>query len=187
MQIDANPEIRLAHREELHEVGALVSDAFAPFRDVLPKHIFEPYLKDACDLAGRWEEAHVAVLEREGQLVGTVTYYADAACEGMGWPSGLAGLRTLAVAPWAQASGYGRALCEWCAMCARRQGAGGLALHTASFMTSACRLYESLGFQRRPSHDLLASDVIGFDAALGDQKIMAYLLPLQPSEDRTDG
>jgi GNAT superfamily N-acetyltransferase len=183
MQIDSEPNIRLASRQELEEVGALVADAFAPFRDVLPRHIFEPYVKDACDLAGRWTEASVAVLEIERRLIGTVTYYADAAGEDMGWPPGLAGLRTLAVAPSAQGSGYGRTLCEWCVMRARQQRAGGLALHTTSFMTSACMLYESHGFQRYPSHDLFASDVLGFDPALGDQKIVAYLLPLQQVED----
>ncbi|MER9184491.1 GNAT family N-acetyltransferase [Mesorhizobium sp. M0145] len=119
-------------------------------------------------------------------LVGTVTYYADAAFDGMGWPPGLAGLRTLAVVPSAQGRGYGRALCEWCVMQARLQGSGGLALHTASSMTSAYKLYESLGFERRPAHDLFASDIIGFDPALGDQQIIAYLLPLKQVESSRD-
>jgi hypothetical protein len=42
MQIDSEPNIRLASRQELEEVGALVADAFAPFRDVLPRHISDP-------------------------------------------------------------------------------------------------------------------------------------------------
>lgn len=184
MQSISKPRIRLAGREELDEIGALVSDAFAPFRDVLATHIFEPYVSDACNFAERWTEASVAVLERERRLVGTVTYYSDAAQEGMGWRPGLAGLRTLAVVPSAQGHGYGRALCEWCRMRAKRQRASGLALHTAAFMTPACMLYESLGFQRRPSYDLFASDVLAFDPALGDQKIIAYLLPLQRVDAR---
>ena len=184
MQIVSEPRVRLARLEERDEIGALISDAFAPFSYALPGHIFEPYVRDACDLAGRWAEADVAVLESEGQPLGTVTYYADAAREGMGWLPGLAGLRTLAVAPAAQGRGYGRLLCEWCVTRARQQGQGAVALHTASFMVSACKLYESIGFQRRPSHDLFASDVLGFDPALGDQKIIAYLLPLQGNPDR---
>jgi ribosomal protein S18 acetylase RimI-like enzyme len=186
MEIVSKPHVRLATRQELDEIETLVSDAFGSFRHVLARHIFEPYAKDACDLVGRWAEASIVVLERERRLVGTVTYYPDAAGEGMGWPPGLAGLRTLAVDPSAQGRGYGRALCEWCMRRARQQGAGALALHTASFMTSACMLYESLGFQRRPSHDLFASDIIGFDPALGDQKVIAYLLPLQHVEDSPD-
>jgi hypothetical protein len=73
----------------------------------LPAHIFEPYVKDACDFAGRWEEATIAVVEQDERLFGTVTYYANAAREGMGWPEGMAGLRTLAVAPAAQGYGFG--------------------------------------------------------------------------------
>ncbi|TIO09403.1 MAG: GNAT family N-acetyltransferase [Mesorhizobium sp.] len=179
MPVISKQGIRLARHEELDEISALVSDAFTSFQHALPRHIFEPYANDACDLAGRWEDASLAVFEHQGRLVGTVSYYAEAVHEGMGWPPGLAGLRTLAVAPSAQGHGYGRALCEWCVMRARQQGAGALALHTASFMTSACMLYENLGFQRRPAYDLFASDILGFDPALGDQKVIAYLLPFQ--------
>ncbi|MER8551689.1 GNAT family N-acetyltransferase [Mesorhizobium sp. M0976] len=186
MQIASKPRVHLASRQELDGIGLLVSEAFASLRPVLAPHIFEPYVKDARDVAGRWAKASVAVLEAEGRLVGTVTYNADAAFDRMGWPPGLAGLRTLAVAPSAQGRGYGRALCEWCVMQARRQGSGGLALHTASFMPSACKLYESLGFERRPAHDLFASDIIGFDPALGDQQIIAYLLPLKQVESSHD-
>ncbi|MER9251247.1 hypothetical protein NKI59_05445 [Mesorhizobium sp. M0598] len=34
----------------------------------------------------------------------------------------------------------------------------------------------------RFAHDLFASDIIGFDPALGDQQIFAYLLPLKQVE-----
>ncbi len=178
-KVPPKPVIRLARRDELDSVAALVANAFAPFKKELSPHLFEPYLKDARDLAGRWGEANVIVVERKGRFLGTVTYYADATREGMGWPSGLAGLRTLAVAPSVQGRGYGRMLCEWCIMRARQQGAAGLALHTAAFMSSACKLYERLGFQRCGTHDLFASEVLGIDQDLGDQKIIAYLLKLR--------
>lgn len=171
--------IRLAGRQELDAVAELVREAFAPFEEVLPRHIFEPYLKESSDFSARLADRDVAVLLRGDRLVGTVSYYADAAREDMGWASGLAGLRTLAVAPSAQGHGLGRALCEWCIARARHQGAPALVLHTAAFMTSACRLYERLGFKRRSEHDLLASTVLGFEPARGDQRILAYLLPLQ--------
>jgi len=177
--VSRNPVIRPVRRGELAEVIALVADAFGPFEKALPAHIFEPYLKDARDFAERWEEANVVAIEQDGQFVGTVTYYKDATCEGMGWPSGMAGLRTLAVAPSAQSRGYGRAPCEWCIARARQEGAEGLALHTAAFMSAACKLYEGLSFQRRDLNDLLASEVLGFDPLLGDQKIIAYVLPLR--------
>lgn len=178
MQPDQVPPVRLARLDELEEAGAIVVASFQSFRAWLPPHIFEPYVTDASDLAAASDDAAVAVMEHAGRIVGTVTYYEDAQREGMGWPSGYAGLRTLAVAPEAQGHGYGRKLCQWCIDRAREQHVETLALHTAEFMKSACRLYGSLGFQRRPQHDLVASGVLGFDPAHGDQRIIAYELPI---------
>lgn len=178
MQSDQVPAVRLARIDELEEAGAIIAASFDSFRASLPPHIFGPYVADASDLAATSDDAAVAVIEHAGRIVGTVTYYEDAQREGMGWPSGYAGLRTLAVAPEAQGHGYGRKLCQWCIDRAREQQAEALALHTAEFMKSACWLYESLGFQRRPRHDLVASGVLGFDPARGDQRIIAYEFPL---------
>ncbi|MFI0849323.1 GNAT family N-acetyltransferase [Mesorhizobium sp. IMUNJ 23232] len=178
MQSDQVPPVRLARLDELEEAGAIIAASFESFRASLPPHIFEPYVADASNLAAVWDDAAVAVMEHAGRIVGTVTYYEDAQREGMGWPSGYAGLRTLAVAPEAQGHGYGRKLCQWCIDRAREQPAEALALHTAEFMKSACKLYESLGFQRRPRRDLVASGVLGFDPAHGDQRIIAYELPI---------
>jgi ribosomal protein S18 acetylase RimI-like enzyme len=94
-------------------------------------------------------------------------------------------LRTLAVAPWAQGHGYGRALCVWCITRARHEQARALVLHTAEFMTAARKLYEGLGFHRRPSHDLLASDVLRLSAGQVDQKIMGYALTIVQSGSGT--
>ncbi len=135
--IDTEPMIRLAGRQELDAAAALVTDAFAQYRKTLPAHIFDPYLRDSCDFTSRWGRADIALLEAQGRLVGTVTYYAEAALEGMGWSAGSAGLRTLAVAPSAQGRGYGRALCMWCIRRARQEQAYALVLHTAEFMTAA--------------------------------------------------
>ena len=86
--------------------------------------------------------------------------------------------RKMAVAPSAQGTGYNHALCIWCLRRARQEQAYALVLHTAEFMTAACKLYDGLGFRRRPSHDLMASDVLGFGPRMVDQKIMAYALPI---------
>ena len=182
---DAESIIRLARRLELDAAAALVTDAFAQYRQILPAHIFDPYLRDSCDFTSRGNQADIALIEARGRLVGTVTYYAEAAREEMGWPLGFAGLRTLAVAPAAQGHGYGRALCLWCVERAREQRARALVLHTAAFMRAACRLYEGLGFRRSPLHDLTASSVLGFDPALGDQKIVAYSLPMDDARTHT--
>ncbi len=183
--IETEPTIRLAGRQDLDAAADLVTGAFAQYRSVLPAHIFDPYMRDSCDFTSRLSHADVALLEAHGRLLGTVTYFADAAREGMGWPLGFAGLRTLAVAPWAQGHGYGRALCVWCITRARHEQARALVLHTAEFMTAARKLYEGLGFHRRPSHDLLASDVLRLSAGQVDQKIMGYALTIVQSGSGT--
>lgn len=99
MTEEPNHYIRLAGRQELDAVAGLVREAFAPFEEVLPRHIFEPYLKESSDFSERLADTDVAVLLRGDRLVGTVSYYSDAAREGMGWASGLAGLRTLPLRP----------------------------------------------------------------------------------------
>lgn len=172
-------QIRMAGHQEADEVGAVVAASFDSFRSALPHHIFRPYVDEATNIAARSDDAGIVVAEASGQIVGSVTYYPDASDEGMGWPSRFAGLRTLAVLPSQQGKGIGRSLCEWCVKTARQHKADAVALHTAKFMTSACKLYENMGFQRLLAKDLLASDVLGFDPDLGDQDILAYVLPLR--------
>jgi ribosomal protein S18 acetylase RimI-like enzyme len=64
-----------------------------------------------------------------------------------------AGFRMLAVAPWAQGRGVGRALVEACIERARADGKAGLAIYTRPSMKMAHRLYESMGFQRDKASD----------------------------------
>jgi ribosomal protein S18 acetylase RimI-like enzyme len=66
---------------------------------------------------------------------------------------GEAGFRTLAVDPSARGRGVGRALTIACIERARASGRTGLALFTRPAMTTAHRLYGSLGFTRDSSRD----------------------------------
>jgi ribosomal protein S18 acetylase RimI-like enzyme len=59
----------------------------------------------------------------------------------------------LAVAPWSQGRGVGRALVEACIERARAAGKAGLAIYTRPSMKMAHRLYEAMGFQRDKSSD----------------------------------
>ena len=89
--------------------------------------------------------------------VGTVTYYPDAAAEGLGWPAGWAGLRALGVEPGARGRGVGRALMEACRRRAEAGGADVLCLHTDQFMTAAVAIYTAMGFRRAPAFDFDAT------------------------------
>jgi ribosomal protein S18 acetylase RimI-like enzyme len=64
------------------------------------------------------------------------------------------------VSPTAQGRGAGRALTVACIDRARAAGASGVALHSAEWMTTAHRLYESLGFARTPARDLTFPDLV---------------------------
>jgi len=93
------------------------------------------------------------VAEHAGRVAGTVTFYEDAAAEGLGWPAGWAGLRALGVDPAARGLGAGRALMDACLERALAVRAPVLCLHTAAFMTAAVAIYEAMGFRRAPSFD----------------------------------
>ena len=67
-------------------------------------------------------------------------------------------LRMLAVAPEAQGRGVGTALVQACIDQARADGKAEVTLHTAASMLAAQRLYERVGFHRRPDRDLVVDD-----------------------------
>ena len=93
------------------------------------------------------------VAEHDRRVVGAVTFYEDAAAEGLGWPAGWAGLRALGVDPAARRLGVGRALMDACLERALAARAPVLCLHTAAFMTAAVALYGAMGFRRAPTFD----------------------------------
>lgn len=39
-------------------------------------------------------------------------------------------------------------------------------------------MYERVGFVRCPKFDIYASSILGFDRSLGDEMVIAYMLPL---------
>ncbi len=52
-----------------------------------------------------------------------------------------------------------------------------VSVHTASFMTTACAMYERMGFRRAPEHDLRASEVVHEEGG-ADITAIAYRLDL---------
>jgi ribosomal protein S18 acetylase RimI-like enzyme len=82
-----------------------------------------------------------------------------------GWPE----LRLLAVAPMARGAGVGQALVDECVRRARASGHSELGLHTSESLRAAVRMYERMGFERAPEHDLRPE---------GAELVMAYRLPL---------
>lgn len=109
-------------------------------------------------MAGRAAEATVLVAhDGGGRLLGSVTFVARAGPYAEFSGPHEAGMRMLAVAPWAQGRGVGRVLVDECLRRAGTLGRAALVLHTVEVMAPARRLYESMGFRRRPEADRVLS------------------------------
>ena len=100
--------MREARRSDHQAVRQVIAAAYRQYATVLPPVAFDGYLADLLDLDARAGDSLLLVAEREGRIVGTVTFFEDAAKEGLGWPQGWAGLRALAVDPAARGHGIGR-------------------------------------------------------------------------------
>ena len=155
-------ELRRARPDQLEEVGRLTVAAYA---DLVPAE--DAYTGRLGDAAARAAEAELWVAERDGALLGSVTFcpagsaWREIAREDEGE------FRMLGVAPAARGQGVGRALVELCVRRSRVLGFDGLRMSTMATMTSAHRIYERVGFTRAPEDDW--SPVPGVD-------LLAYAL-----------
>lgn len=175
--VDPAVLVRPARKEEADRIGEIVRAAWAELRDGIPPVVFAAYVEESADVAARWDEAEVLVAEHGGQLAGTITHYADAGREGLGFPSGWAGFRTLAVDPARRGRGIGRRLLGASIDKACAEGAPTLAIHTSAVMKAACRLYEEAGFRRAPGYDVTGASALGMnDEEAGHIAVIAYRL-----------
>jgi GNAT superfamily N-acetyltransferase len=150
-------EVRDAGRSDLPAVRRVLLAAYQQYATAMPPAVFGRYLAELLDVEARAGVGRILVAEVGGRVVGTVTYYPDAAAEGLGWPAGWAGLRALGVEPAARGQGVGRALMEACRRRAEAGGAEVLCLHTDPFMTAAVAIYAAMGFRRAPAFDFDAT------------------------------
>jgi ribosomal protein S18 acetylase RimI-like enzyme len=95
----------------------------------------------------------VFVAERDGAVVGVVAISAPGAPDQAIAQAGEAELSRLVVAAPARQLGIGRALVGRCHELARARGWSAIVLWSRRYQTAAHRLYESLGYRRRPERD----------------------------------
>jgi len=169
--------VRPARSFEVEDISNLIKAALESFRGNVQPHVLDHYIAYSCDIAARWDDGEVLVAECDSRIVGTVTYAARSL---HGLPAEWASFRTLAVHPSVRGRGLGWTLVTTCIARAWEEGASTVGLHTAAFMTSALAIYQRAGFERCPEYDLCASDVLGFDRALGDLAVIAYRRALAP-------
>lgn len=149
-------EIRPIRPEEYFGVGELTVAAYAALEGAPANHPdTEGYNAQLRDVAGRDKGAVVLVAaDAGGRVVGNVTYVPDPSSPmAEDLRDGEAGIRMLAVDPAAWGQGAGRALTVACIDRARVEGQEAVFLHSTEWMTTAHRLYASLGFERQPDRD----------------------------------
>jgi predicted N-acetyltransferase YhbS len=175
--------MRDAEPSDHHRSRGVLRAAYQEYAAALPPAVYRRYLRDILDLDARARTGRLLVAEHAGRIVGTVTFYGDAAAEGVGWPSGWAGLRALGVDPTMRGLGIGRTLMRTCLDRARAAGAAVLCLHTAEFMTGAIAMYEAMGFRRAPSFDFDATALLRLGGTT-PVRILAYRLDLPSAPPR---
>jgi ribosomal protein S18 acetylase RimI-like enzyme len=145
-------QIRPVRPEEAAALGAITLAAYT----ALPGHVEEPdYEAELADVASRAAVAEVLVaVADDGTLLGGVTFVPDGhnpLAEHL--VPHASSIRMLAVAAQAQGRGVGEALVRACIARAREVGSRDIVLHSGAWMHAAHRLYDRLGFVRRPDLD----------------------------------
>lgn len=165
-------QIRVARREEYTEVGLLTvagydADGYLTHHDGSRDEDYAAWLRDG---ATRGRDGFLLVAVAADNLIGTATWcppgspFRELATQP--WQGEF---RTLSVLPAGRGHGVGRALVQWCLARARESGLREIVLSSLPAMAPAHRLYESLGFVRRPDLDwspYVGVDLWGFSLAL---------------------
>jgi GNAT superfamily N-acetyltransferase len=163
---ESTPLVRSAVPADHAAIREVVIAAYGQYADVLPPDVFSGYLADLLDLETHASHGPLFVVEADGRIRGFAAFHPDASVQGLGWPSGWASGRALAVDPAARGHGIARTLVAFVEQLAQDVGAPVLALHTASFMTSAIALYERLGYCRTPEFDFDMAARFGGSSAM---------------------
>lgn len=161
--------IRAVRPAEYAELGEITAQAYLADGH-LDFNEDDAYLNVLRDVAGRAAQAEVLVAERDGRILGGVTFAPP------GSPlADIAGpdeaeFRMLAVAREGRGQGAGEALVRACIERARAiEGVTAIVLSTQRTMTGAHRIYARLGFIRTPERDW---------APVEGLKLLAYRLKL---------
>jgi ribosomal protein S18 acetylase RimI-like enzyme len=160
-------EIRSARESELDAIGALTVAAYAADGRITSDH---PYAAHLADAVTRFRDAVLLVAAGpDGPLLGTATIVPAGSSLVELCRLGEMELRMLAVSPEARGRGVGERLARACVEVARERGCERVILSSGTWMTTAHRLYERLGFVRVPQRDWSPRD---------DVRLLAYELPL---------
>lgn len=144
-------DVRLARDEEYDAVGELTVRAYSSGGVLVADDSYAEVLADA---RGRAALAELYVLtDDSGALVGTVTLSPHGTAYAQVSRPGELEFRMLAVDPAHGGRGHGSRLIDFCAEAGRARGFDGLVICVIETNHAALRLYDRLGFVRRPDRD----------------------------------
>ena len=156
--------VRRASADELAEAGHVVASAY--LHDLT---VSEGYAERLRDAAARDRVGVLLVAVADEVVLGSVTYCAAGTPMAQRAAADEAELRMLGVAPAARGRGVAHALVVACIERARAEGVARIVLSTQPEMRSAHRVYERLGFTRRPDLDWVPEPgvhLLGYDLTL---------------------
>ncbi len=145
-------EVREARPDEHAEAGRVTAEAYREF--VRPgETLWEDYLEEVADVAGRAQRTTVLVAMEGARILGSATLELEGRIEeGQDDPlaPGEAHIRMLGVAGDARGRGVARAIMSACEDLARRRGRRRITLNTTRRMHAAQAMYPALGYERGP-------------------------------------
>lgn len=150
--------IREARPEDDARIGELLIDAFlSTYARKMPEVVYDDARKnDLRDVATKRSRARVLVAELDGRVVGTVSIFPPGAVSSEAWLPNSADLRQLAVAPELHGKGVSGPLMDRAEAVARDEWkTDGICLHVRKGAAGVARFYESRGFRRDPSGDIV--------------------------------
>lgn len=164
-------KISLARAHEFEAIGKLLVQVYSRLEGFPKPHEQPGYyhlLANVGDLTRKpgveiWQ-AH----DRDGKLCGAVVYFTYMQYYGSGGTATqetqAAGFRLLGVSEAARGRGVGRRLTHVCIDRARATARAELIIHTTKSMSTAWKMYESIGFTRSEDLDFMQGDlqVFGF-------------------------
>ena len=141
--------VRAAEPTEFARVAELT---LAAYRALPIDHMWGGYDAEIADVAARAKVAEVLVAVERDDVLGAVTFVDDNSSPWSEWTQpGEVQFRLLAVDGRARGQGVGEALVR---ACLDRADGRPVVIYTTRWMEPAQRLYERLGFARRPDRDV---------------------------------
>lgn len=150
--------VREARPDDDVRIGDLLVDAFLTvYARKMPEVRYDDARKkELRDVASKRGRAVVLVAELDGRVEGTVSIFKPGADGSEAWLPGAADLRHLAVDPRLHGKGVAKPLLDRAEAIARDEWkAPAICLHVRKGADGVARLYQSRGFVRDPSGDLV--------------------------------